>query len=602
MNISILLLLIVKVVGIMKKNLSEVKKIINMIYKIGGKKIYLIVLFSSILSLLPVFSLLVSQRLLNLLELIDTSFNQLIIILFLYALITIISSIVTEISDFLTSNLQITLDYNVNYLIMEKSSKLSLEDFENSDVYDKLTRLENEVGYKPFQTFQALIAIFSATITFVSSSIILLLWKPWIFFILILIPIISIFYYIKIAQQNFEMKYERSEKQRKSWYLSYLLTHDFSFKEVKMYGLQHLFLTRFWKIKDLFRKQEVGINRKKMIYGFISGSIQDLFMLFVIAQAVLEAFMGKLLIGNVAAMIKALSLVQSNSQSIITNIYSLYDSNLYMEMLHEFLNLPEINENETEMKVSNITSIEFKHVSFSYDSKYMALNDVSFSIKCGELMAIVGKNGSGKSTLFKLICGLYHSYEGTILINGNDLKTLNMETYREEIAILFQDYLKYEFSLGENVYVGNTKENFPEQRANEILSMIKVDFLKGKESYLLDEQLGNWFDEGTQLSGGQWQKIAIARALYRKASVYLLDEPSASLDSISESNIFNSFFKFSNNKIAIFITHEVSTAKRSNKILVMNNGAIECVGNHDYLLVHSKVYRDLNRSNKEEKL
>lgn len=578
-----------------KKNINLISKTIKLIYKITGKNFYYVILLTLFTGISPVISVLLFQRLLNAIELKQSTLYQLCIILILYLGFSLFSSLLLNVSSYFNSKLRILLEYKINYLLIEKSSQLSLINFEDSEIYNKLTRLENEVGYKPFQTFQALLGIISSLVTFISSAIILILWKPALVIILIVLPFISLFYYLKIAQEDFEMHYGRSNSEREAWYISYLLTHDFSFKELKMYGLKDYFLNRFWKLKSHFKNQENTINKKKMVYGFIFNTVQDLCMGFVVFIAVLSAFTGKLLIGNVATYIKSIGMVQSNSQGIINNVYMLYDSNLYMELLDEFLNLEtEKMMDSNGINIEAINSIEFKNVSFSYDGNRKVLNNISFNIKKGELLAIIGVNGSGKSTILKLICGLYTNYSGDILVNNTDLREINSESYRKCVSVLFQDYLKYEFTLGENISLGDVDHIDETEKINKTLKLADINFLRAdKESYRLDSQLGNWFDEGTQLSGGQWQKVAIARTYFRGASVFLLDEPSSALDSISEKSIFNSFFKLASKEISVFITHKVGVAKNAKRILVVDNGVIEGIGTHSELIKSSEIYRSL---------
>ena len=577
-----------------KKNLTLLCKTIKMIFNITGRNFYFVVILTIGTSLTSVVSVLLFQQLLNAIELKKSLLEEICIMLFIYLGFNLFSEWLNNISSYFNGKLRLLLEYKINFLLIEKSSLLSMRDFENSDIYNKLTRLENEVGYRPFQTFQALLGIISACVTIISSSIILLLWKPYLIIILLLRPFLSFCHYLKIAQENFKIHFERSNSEREAWYISYLMTHDFSFKEIRMYGLRNYFLNRFWRLKQRFRDQDNGINKKKMIYGFIFNTIQDICMGVVVFIAVISAFTGKLLIGNVATYIKSISMVQSNSQSLINSIYQLYESNLYMELLDEFLNLEIETVDSNKIKINSIDEIEFRNVSFSYDGSKNSLENVSFRIKKGDLLAIIGVNGSGKSTILKLICGLYTNYSGEILINGIELKRIDHESYRKCISVLFQDYLKYEFTLGDNVSVGDTSNMNDPEKINKTLEMANVTFLKdGNKSYQLNSQLGNWFDDGTQLSGGQWQKVAIARSYYREASLFLLDEPSSALDAISEKHIFESFFKLATNEISIFITHKVEIAKHAGKILVINNGAVDGIGNHSDLIRNCDVYRSL---------
>lgn len=284
------------------------------------------------------------------------------------------------------------------------------------------------------------------------------------------------------------------------------------------------------------------------------------------------------------------------------NVYSIYNANLYIQLLKDFL---EIKEGENALggtKVDNIKTIELRNVSFDYPQCKMALSTINLKIKSNEQIAIVGKNGSGKSTLFKILCGLYKPTSGKLFVNNLDLENIDVKSYRNCISVLFQDFLKYEGTLEENVYIGDISTEVDENKIKNSLCKANVDFLKTERGYELKRGLGNWFDEGGQLSGGQWQKIALARTYYKNADLYLLDEPSSALDVTAETKIFKSFFEVSKNKIAIYITHRVKIAQDANKIIVLDGGKIVGIGTHAELLKNCSVYQDLyNQENLKNK-
>lgn len=237
--------------------------------------------------------------------------------------------------------------------------------------------------------------------------------------------------------------------------------------------------------------------------------------------------------------------------------------------------------------------MELSGVGYDYPEFDDVLRNVTLKLNIGEQIAIVGKNGSGKSTLFKIICGLYKSTRGCFFVNGQDINEYDVESYRKRTSVLFQDFLKFEGSLEENIVIGDiTKQANPDE-IYVALNKANVNFLKSNGYYDLNKTLGNWFDNGSQLSGGQWQKIALARAYYRKADVILLDEPSSALDAMAEMKIFKSFFDISKDKIGIYITHRVKIAKNATKIVVLEGGEIVGVGSHDKLMKDCSIYREM---------
>lgn len=579
---------------VIKSNIQRILKTIYLIFSIN-KKLSIIVFTLTILSgLAPTISVLLSQLLLNSLQIQTGGIKTTIEIFVFYILFSIFADLISSVSSYYSSKLQILLNYKLNYMVMEKCGELSVEQFENSDIYDQITRLENDISTKPYQTFQAILSFISSLVTLISVASILFMWKPWAILLVMAVPCISAFYYLKIGKEEFEMRYNRSNKERESWYLSYLMTHDFAFKEIKANNLKDFFLKKYWNLKDDFIDQENAINKKQGVVSVLFNLLQELVSSVVLVLAIIEAFEGKLLLGNVTSYIKSVSMIQSNTMAIITSLYSIYNSNMYMNLLDVFMELPCDSSSQGE-KVNQIQSIKFDQISYSYESNTV-LQNINFEINKGDKVAIIGKNGSGKTTLLKILAGLYKPSCGSIYINEVLLDSLSKNSYRARISVLFQDFLKLEMSLLDNIALGEQANKQNRHKANGILNELDVDFLKENKygsQYLLDKQLGNWFDDGQELSGGQWQKIALARTHYKNCDVYLLDEPSSALDSTAEVKVFDEFFKVSEEKIGVFITHKIGGAKNASKIIVLDDGYIVGTGTHEQLLSKCSTYRDL---------
>lgn len=275
-----------------------------------------------------------------------------------------------------------------------------------------------------------------------------------------------------------------------------------------------------------------------------------------------------------------------------------------MEQLFDFLKRDEVQDEESidlNNQYEEIETINTANLSYIYpNTDNFALKDVNVTFNKGELTAIVGKNGSGKSTLVKLISGLYKPTQGEIYYNDQSNDSLPIDFYQENISVLFQDFVKYELTVRENIGLSNLSYLRNDDRIIQILDNLGLDFLKIKGEYELDMQLGNWFQEGRQLSGGQWQKIALARTFFKKASLYILDEPSSALDPVTEKEIFDYFVKLSRENISIFVSHSLDAARKADKIIVMKDGMIEDVGKHENLLKRSSYYQELYYSEKYE--
>lgn len=586
--------------------LKKLPKTVSIIRRVSKKLFFFTIVFSVITGIFPVITLILSQELINSLVQGKDFLTSTAMVFVLYMLASFVGELFIEAKGFIEGKFQYLLQYRLNYMVMEKCTGLSLEDFESSEMYDKIEKITGEISYRPFQIFLAVISLLTSAITMVSSAVLLFSWNPYISILLVLVPVVSVLYFLKIGQQEFDVIWNRAKDERKTWYLSYLLTHDFSYKEVSLLGIKDYLLGNFMKISNGFIEQNIKILKKKTKFNIIYELIMQFVSCIIIGGAVISAYAGDILVGNVMSYVRSVGLVQSNSQAIMANIYTIYNSSLYMDMLFEFLNYCGNSKKSIDKKKLNgqISSVNIKNLSFSYKNKKNVLKNINISLQKGEKVALVGPNGSGKSTLIKILSGLYEIRAGDILINDISLKDIDIEDYYTKISVLFQDFVKYELTLQENIGFGDMKNFHSTKNMKTVLDKLQATFLKRNENYDLSMQLGNWFEEGQQLSQGQWQKVALARAYFKDASIYILDEPNAALDTVSEREIFDNFFEISREKIGIFISHRLSAAKMADKIIVMDKGEIVGIGNHDELLKNCPIYQILYQAeiyeNKEE--
>lgn len=584
--------------------LRQLPRTLQLVFRLEGRLFTVIAVLSLITGLAPIATLYISQELINSLVHIQAGIQPILWLFGTYIVVTLLSELISQTMDYYNTRFQFSMNYKLNYMIMEKSGRLALEDFENPEVYDRLERITREISYKPFQIFQSFIAMATAAVTLVSAIIFLMTWNWFIAVLLLLVPILSLFYFLRIGQQEFFIQWKRTGEERRAWYLNYILTHDFSFKEVKLYGLKGYILEHYLRIKRKFLQQDTTVLRRKTAFNFIYEIIVQIVGAAVILLAILSAYAGRIMVGNVLSCIRSVGMVQSNSQAIINQIYAIYNSNLYMNQLFEFLEYREevISEHlQAGDYTETIREIDIEHVSFAYPgSEQRSLENISLTFRAGERVAIVGPNGSGKSTLIKLLSGLYRLQHGSIRINGQSMEQIHPADYSNQLAVLFQDYMKYEMTLQENIGFGQVERMQDTERMKATLERMQAHFVREQGDYNLDMQLGLWFDEGRQLSGGQWQKIALARTYFRDASVYILDEPSAALDPIAEKETFDTFFRLSRQKIGIFISHRLVAAQQANRIIVMDQGRIVGEGVHEQLLRDCPVYRQMYESENYE--
>ena len=583
------------------KAVKLIPKTIKLIKQVHKKSFYIILFLSIILGICPIFTLFGSQHLLNMIT--TKNFNRVLFAFIFYICANLFSETVGSIMEYYQNKFQTLINYKLSYKIMNKCTKLSLKHFEDSEIYDKLQRVQNETSYKPYQVFLSILSLITSIVTLFSAVTIIINWKPWVLLILVLIPITFSVYFLKIGQREFNISWERATDKRKSWYLSYLLTRDNTFKEIKSYGIGKYVISKFDSINKKFVKQDIKLFKRRSIFTFIFEFVQQACTAIILFIIIYSALIGEILIGNVVGFINALNLIQSNCKGILNTVYTLYENNLYISQLFEFLDLEEesINiENKESKSISDIETLDIKDLTFKYpNSPKIVLNNINLNIRKGERIAIVGANGSGKSTLVKLISKLYEVNENSILYNGRSLNNYDETQLKNCIAILFQDFTKYELTVRENIGFGNIENIDNDDDMEKALNKASATFINN-----LDEQLGLWFQDGRQLSGGQWQKIAIARTFFRDASLYILDEPSSALDPIAEKEVIDMFLKMTEDKIGIFISHRLSTAMLADRIIVMNEGEIVGNGTHQELIKNNSLYKEMYEleSIKQEKI
>lgn len=565
------------------------------ILKSVDKRLLRTIMFLSICTgVFPIFTLLISQELLNGLVL-EGELKNILILLLVYVGVSIASDVISNFYSYVQSLYQYKLQYGLQHMIIGRCSRLNLRDFENAQTYNRIEKISSEIGFRPYQTFAAVTSIISSVVTMFSSMLLIVSWNPLMALILLAIPTASLLYYLKIGQQEFDMAWNRANDERKLWYLNHLLTHDFSYKEMKVLGIGKYLLQKYKSISDNFQKQNRVILRKKTVFDIIYGVAVQLIGGVIICVGLTSAFVGRILLGSVVSIIRAITMVQSNSRSIMMRIYAIYSNSLYMEMLDLFLNdTEEADATDKVRMLGDIKEIELKNLSFSYNPNYNALSNISLHFTAGKKYAIVGPNGSGKSTMLKILSGLYKPNSGELLVNGIPMNNIDMRAYYEKLSVMFQDFVKYEFTLRENVGFGEHKSIEDTERILSTLETVRSDFLKDASGRIdPNMQLGNWFENGRNLSHGQWQKIALARAYFKDASCYILDEPNSALDTVAEKEVFERFFTISSQHIGIYISHRLSAAKMADEIIVMDRGCVVAVGKHDELLSECDIYKKL---------
>ena len=485
------------------------------------------------------------------------------------------------------SILRVLLGNKINVLILEKALTLELTHFEDAEYYDKLVRARREASSRPLALVIKTFDLMRDVISLTTIGVFLVQFSVWAAVLLVGAGIPAFLAETRFSGEAFRNYRRRSAERRMQVYLEMVLTREDGVKEVKLLQLGKLFLQRYVDIFRNIYKEDKNLVLRRGFWGYVLGLLASIAFYFAYGWVGLAAIGGVITIGQMTMYIAQFRLGQNAVTSSLTSISGMYEDNLYLSNLTEYLEhkVPE-KTGDKKSGPNPDEGIRFEHVSFSYEnSDVAALDNVSLHIKQGESLAIVGENGSGKTTLIKLLSRLYRPSKGKIYLEGLDLEDWDIEALRKKIGVIFQDFARYQLVVGENIGIGDADEMDLESRVEKAAIKGMADkFIKDlPRSYAT--QLGTWFKDGKELSGGQWQKIALSRAFMRnKADILVLDEPTAAIDARAEAEIFSHFRDLTAKRIAIIISHRFSTVRMADHIIVLEKGKISERGSHAELI------------------
>ncbi|NNC76566.1 MAG: ABC transporter ATP-binding protein [Woeseiaceae bacterium] len=496
------------------------------------------------------------------------------------------------------SLLRALLGQRVNVMILEKALTLQLTHFEDSEFYDKLTQARREASSRPLSLVNRTFGLAQNTLSLISYAVLLISFSPIAVIILILAGLPSFFAEAKFSGDRFRLFRWRSPDTRMQLYLETVIAREDGVKEVKLFQLGPRLLERYRQIFRKLFKEDRNLTLRRDGWGFVLGLLSTAAFYGAYIWIVIATVNGQITLGAMTMYLMLFRQGQTAVAAILSSISGMYEDNLYVSNLYEYLEQPILSRSGTAIGGPEPErGLELEHVSFAYPgSESNALEDISLQIRPGESLAIVGENGSGKTTLIKLITRLYEPTSGRILLDGLDLSKWDIDALRQRVGVIFQDFGRYQFSVGENIGAGDVrhiddKERWSDAAERGMAATFIKDLPKG-----YDTQLGRWFKDGRELSGGQWQKVALSRAFMRTdADILVLDEPTAAMDAASEASIFEHFRNMSHNKMTILISHRFSTVRVAEQIIVIHHGRIMERGNHDSLMAENGQYAQLFR-------
>ncbi|MDB6013998.1 MAG: ABC-type multidrug transport system, ATPase and permease component [Gammaproteobacteria bacterium] len=485
------------------------------------------------------------------------------------------------------SLLRAQLGQRVNVMILEKALTLDLGHFEDSEFYDKLTRARREASTRPLSLVTRTFGLVQNGISLASYAALLSHFSPWAVIVLMLAGLPAFIAETKFSGDAFRLFRWRSPETRMQIYLETVLAREDHAKEVKLYGLGPRLLERY---RDIFRrlyKEDRSLTIRRDAWGFGLGLIGTVAFYAAYAWIAVSTVRQAITLGQMTMYVALFRQGQSAVSAILSAVGGMYEDNLYLSTLYEYLETPVPTPAGAAIKGPHPEDgIRFEDVSFTYPgAEQPALEHVDLHLVPGASLALVGENGSGKTTLIKLLTRLYQPTSGRILLDGRDLAEWEEQALRERIGVIFQDFTRYQMLVGENVGAGDERYFEDETRWREAAA-------KGLASEFIETlpagyqtQLGKWFKDGRELSGGQWQKIALARAFMRtRADILVLDEPTAAMDAQAEADIFEHFRQLAKDRITILISHRFSTVRMADKIAVLDRGRIVECGSHEELM------------------
>ena len=569
----------------------------------GITSLMLIILFAAVSGITPTISVLLMQDIVNAIQLSTRSYDKILLLIISYVSIDVAVSIISLLSAYVETMLQKRASIKMNMALLEKAKDLTVKDFENSETYNKLQRALETGITRLFTFFKSFTTCFQSLIGIITFGLVLASWKWWLLPIVFLLPIANSVSTAYFGKQQFEIHKERVGKERLQWYLRYILTNEFSIKENKIFDLGAYLRNKYKHLSLTFLEQDQAVLKRSTYVQsailILEQAISAALFLYIISRA----FIGEFLIGTLVTYTRCIANIKSSTQSLLAQISSMYQNMLYIKQYYYFLDQQPHHTCKKRLAqtrlVNSIPFIEIKNLSYRYQGQSgYAVNALNLRIEKNDLVAFIGRNGSGKTTLIKILSTLYDDYEGEVYFGENEIRELEVNNVRSKIGILFQDFVRYELPIRENVGFGQLSKLNDDSAIYTALSQAGLN----NRFKNLDLQLGVWFENGVQLSGGEWLKVGLSRVFMRDADLYLLDEPNAALDPISEKQILNDFKKLTSGKIGIIVSHRISSIKNvANKIVVFDEGKVQAVGTHEQLMKTSAIYREMYENEQGQK-
>ena len=529
----------------------------------------------------------------------DFIWRPLIILVLMRFGVSLLQAVLNQTNLYVAQIFNDRLMLYTKYVLLEKSSQLDLAHFESSEFYDTLSRAQDSGSNYPVRTIQTLTNLFGQGVSLVSLLGLLLQFNAAIIPLLVFTALPAFWTSVVYSGRRFWMTRRETESGRVSNYIQQVLTNPEFAKEVRLFNLGGHLLTQWSGIRTNFNNKSAAIASEYARMRGLSGVLVNSGFYIAYAWTLIKTIAGEISVGDFTMYTGAFSSAQQLLPSILENLARIYESNLYVSQYFDFLDLkPEVvNSSRPQAFPQPIKrGLSFKNVTFTYPGATKpTLRNLNLHINPGESIALVGLNGAGKTTFLKLLTRLYDVDSGVITIDGIPLPEIKLSQLHTNIGVLNQDFARYQLSAGDNIGFGNLKERENQLRIEQAASDSGADRVVETLSQGYQTRLGKMFKDGVDLSGGQWQKIGMARAFMTDAPILILDEPTAALDAIAEYELFEKFRALTAGKMTFFVSHRFSTVQLADRIVVLQDSQIIEVGSHQELMMSDGLYAQMFR-------
>jgi len=488
-------------------------------------------------------------------------------------------------------------EYNIatSVTIIKKTNQINISLLEDSEFYDKLERARTQtngrVGLMSNVLGQAQSAISIATL--VAG---LIYFEPYLIILLVLSIIPSFINEVRFSQQQYSLARSWTSERRELDYLRFIGANDKTAKEIKLFGLTDFVVDRFKNLSEEYYQLNKTLAIKRSALGFVFNVLGSISYYGAYVFIIYRVLSGAITLGELTFLSGSFNRLMRNLQDFFSKFTRISESALYLKDYFDFIDIKIISKAKEDMPLPKKIQkgFEFKAVRFAYpNSENEILKGISFTLKAGEKLAFVGQNGAGKTTLIKLLLRFYEPTSGEILLDGVNINRFNIAEYQEYFGVIFQDFFRYEFTVKENIAIGSINDLDNQAKIENAAALSLANEVVAELKHGYNQQLGKRFSNGQELSGGQWQKVALARAYMKSAEVMILDEPTSALDARAESEVFDRFIGLTEGKTSIIISHRFSTVRQADRILVLEHGKALEIGTHEELMQNKALYSEL---------